>query len=230
MEKNIPNHIGLIIDGNRRWAKEKGLSGLEGHLKGSQKLTELAQYIWDMGVKILTVYAFSTENWNRSEEEVNYLMKMMGDYLLDKNIETYHKKGIKILVIGQKERLEKGLQDKIAKTEEKTKNNKNGVLVLAISYGGRAEIIEAIKKIAREKVAEEEINEKMFDDFLWTKGLPHPELIIRSGGEQRLSNFLTWQSAYSELYFSPKFWPDFTCKDIDEAIADYSKRQKRFGR
>jgi undecaprenyl diphosphate synthase len=225
-DKNIPQHIGLIIDGNRRWAKKRGLLTLEGHRRGLNKLKELGNYILESEVKILTVFCFSTENWNRKKSEVRYLMKLFGEAMVEKNIEEYHKKGICIKVIGQIERLDLGLQKQIKQAQDKTKNNKNGILNLAISYGGRAEIIAAIKEIIKDK---KEITEDSFAKYLWTSGLPYPDLIIRSGGERRLSNFLTWQSAYSELYFSEKHWPDFTKKDIDAALEDYSKRQKRFG-
>lgn len=226
---NIPQHLGLIIDGNRRWARKKNLPTFEGHRQGLIKLKTLGNYIFEKEVKVLTVFCFSTENWNREKNEVEYLMKLFEETLVEKSVNEYHKKGVRIKVIGQIERLSANLREKIKSAEAKTKDNKDGVLNLAISYGGRADIIEAVKKIIKDKKATEEITEDVFAKYLWTDNLPYPDLIIRSGGEKRLSNFLTWQSAYSELYFSEKPWPDFEKEDIDNAFFDYSQRQKRFG-
>ena len=226
----LPYHLGIIIDGNRRWAKKRGLPTLFGHKKGLENLKKIGEYIFKKGVKILTLYCFSTENWNRSKTEVSYLMKLFGSTLSKKNIENYHKKGIKIQVIGQIERLSKELQKKIKEAENLTKNNKKGILNLAISYGGRPEIIEAIKKIIKNKIPIDKITEDIVSQNLWTKDLPYPDLIIRTGGEQRLSNFLTWQSSYSELYFPKTYWPDFSEKDLDIAFEDYEQRQRRFGK
>ena len=228
-ENKIPYHIGIIMDGNRRWAKEKGLPALEGHRRGYNKLKEVGKWCIRKGVKILTLWAFSTENWNRSKKEVDYLMRLFMNALSNREIGELHKEGIKLQVIGQKERLEKPLQEAIRKAEEKTKNNKKGILNLAISYGGRAEIMEVIKKIIKNKISAEKITEKIIDEKLWTVGLPDPDLIIRTSGELRTSGFLIWQAAYSELYFSPKYWPDFTEKDLDAVLADYAHRQRRFG-
>lgn len=228
--KNIPYHIGIIVDGNRRWARAKGLPAFEGHRRGYEKLKEVGKWCKDKGVKILTVYAFSTENWARSKEEVNYLMKLLERSLSAKEIDKFHKEEIKLQVIGQKERLAKSLQEAIKKAEEKTKNNKGGIFILAISYGGYADITEAIRKIIKKKTPPEKITEELVNQNLWTAGLPYPDLIIRTSGEQRLSGFLTWQSAYSEFYFYKKHWPDFSEKDLDEALEDYSHRQRRFGK
>lgn len=228
--KKIPYHLGIIIDGNRRWAKKRGLPVLEGHRRGLGKIKKIGDWVRKKGVKILTIYAFSTENWNRSKNEVSYLMKLIAGALSKRNINQYHKKGIKIQVIGQKERLSKALQNRIKKAEELTKNNKEVILNLAISYGGRPEIIQAVKNIIEKKIPADRITEDLINQNLWTNGLPYPDLIIRTGGERRLSNFFTWQSAYSELYFTQKYWPAFTEKDLDEAFEDYSHRQRKFGR
>ncbi|MFH1656212.1 MAG: polyprenyl diphosphate synthase [Candidatus Nealsonbacteria bacterium] len=230
MKTKIPYHIGIIIDGNRRWAKEKNLPSFRGHKKGFEQIKKIGEYAWNNGVKILTIYCFSTENWNRSKIEVTYLMQLLGSALNLKNIEYYHKKGIKIKIIGQKEKLLESLQKKIQEAEELTKNNENGFLNLAISYGGRSEIIFAIKKIIEKNIPSNEITEDLINKNLWTNDLPHPDLIIRSGGEQRLSNFLTWQSAYSEFYFIKKYWPDFSEKDLDYILLNYSDRQRRYGK
>ena len=226
----IPYHLGIIMDGNRRWAKQRGLPPLFGHRKGLKTFKKIAKYCYKKGVKILTVFAFSTENWNRSKEEVSYLMKLFDSMLSDKNVEELNKKGVKINIIGQKWRFPKKLQRKIKKVEQATRRNKKGILNIALSYGGRADIIQAIKKIVKLKIPPREINETLVSKYLWTKGLPDPDLIIRTGKEKRISNFLIWQSAYSELYFVNKHWPEFTEEDLEKAFLDYSKRQRRFGK
>jgi len=218
-----PYHLAIIIDGNRRWAKEKGLSSFEGHKAGFDNLETMGDYCLDKGVKILTVYCFSIENWKRSEAEVAYLMKIL-EVGLDKYTKKCVKDNVKLLVIGQKERLSMSLQEKIRKSEEITKDNKRAILNLAISYGGRAEIIEAVRKTKGEATVE------AINGNLWTAGQPDPDLIIRTGGERRLSGFLTWQSIYSELYFTDTYWPAFTTQDLDLAFEDFSNRQRRFGK
>ncbi len=222
------NHLGIIVDGNRRWAKKNKKPSIFGHKKGLDNVRELTKYIFSKGVKFITLYLFSTENWNRSKTEVSYLMKLFENSLSKKNIQELNDKNIRVKIIGQKEKLSKKLQKKIEWVEKETKNNKKGQLNLCISYGGRPEIIQAIKKIIKEGASE--ITEKLVSDNLWTAGTPDPDLIIRTSGEQRLSNFLTWQSAYSELYFPNKYWPEFTKKDIDKALEEYDKRQRRFGK
>lgn len=223
---NIPQHLGVIIDGNRRWAKERGLLTLKGHEKGFERVKDLIEWCKNRGVKTLTIFCFSTENWNRSKFEVNYLMK-----LLHKGIIEYGGKakeaGIKIKVIGQKERLPKFLQKEIDEVEELTKNNKKMTINFALSYGGRAELVSAFRNIIAKKIPAEKITEQVISDNLWTSDL---DLIIRTGKEQRISNFLIWQAAYSELYFSPKYWPDFSEKDLDAAFEEYKRRQRRFGK
>ena len=226
---NIPQHIVLFPDGNRRWAKQKGLASLLGHKQGYNNLLDFSEWCKNKGVKVLTAYGFSTENWNRSPEEVSYLMKLLESCLAD-NLEKYNKDGVKVRVIGQRERLPKSLQETILKTEEATKNNSNLFLNLAISYGGKWDILNAVKNIIKEGIEPDKIDEKLFEDHLSTAGLPAPDLIIRAGGEMRMSNFVLWQSAYSELYFSPKLWPDFTEQDLDLALAEYDKRTRRFGK
>lgn len=229
-EIKVPYHLGIILDGNRRWAKERSLPTLEGHRKGYENVKKIGKLCKKKGVKILTVWAFSTENWNRSKEEVSYLMKLLAKALSKKEIAWVKEENIKLQVIGQKERLPKVFQGLIKEAEEETKNNKEGILNLAISYGGRPEILEAIKKIVDKKVSKDEITEDLIDKNLWTTGLPSPDLIIRTSGEQRTSGFLLWQSAYSELYFCNKNWPDFSEKDLDKAFDDFSKRKRNFGK
>jgi len=225
----IPNHLGIIIDGNRRWAKKKGLSSFQGHKKGLDNVEKIMDYCVKKGVKILTLYVFSVENWNRSKKEINYLMRLFVNNLTKKNIKKFNDKGIRFQTIGQKEKLSKLLQKKIKETEKATKNNKKSILNLAISYGGRPEIIQAIKNIIKKKIPINKINEEIINQNLWTVGLAYPDFIIRTGGEIRLSNFLTWQSAYSELYFTKKYWPEFTEKDLNKAFREYSRRKRRFG-
>ena len=227
--KNVPYHLAIIMDGNRRWAKSKGLPALEGHRRGYEKVKEVGKWCRKKGVKILTLWAFSTENWNRSKKEVDYLMRLLKHALSKREVSQLHKDGIKVQVIGQRERFSKDMQKAIEEAEAMTKNNKGGILNLAISYGGRADIIKAIKKIIKKKIAPEEITEKTVNQNLWTSGLPDPDLIIRTSGELRTSGFLAWQAAYSELYFCQKHWPDFTEKDLDIAFADFAKRDRRFG-
>jgi len=224
---NIPHHLGVIIDGNRRWAKEKGLPVFQGHRKGLERVRELIGWCKNKGIKILTLFVFSTENWKRSKFEVGYLMKLLGQAFDKKNTNKFHREGIKIRAIGQRDRLPKSLQKKIKEIEEWTKNNKAMTVNFALSYGGRTEIIEAFKKIIKKKIPAEQITEDIIKENLWTSDV---DLVIRTGKEQRTSNFLIWQAAYSELYFSKKYWPEFTEQDLDEALADYSNRQRRFGK
>jgi undecaprenyl diphosphate synthase len=226
----VPYHLGIIMDGNRRWAREKGLPVLEGHRRGFEKFKEAAKWCKKKGVRILTVFAFSTENWNRSKQEVSYLMQLLKLALSKKEIESLNKEGARLQIIGQRERFPKEIQKLIAEAEEKTKKNKDVILNLTLSYGGRAEILEAVKNIVRKKVSPDKIDEKLFSQNLWIKGVPDPDLIIRTSGEQRLSGFLIWQAAYSELYFHEKYWPEFSEKDLDQVFAEFSRRQRRFGK
>jgi len=225
--RKIPHHLGIIIDGNRRWAKERGLPALEGHRRGLERLKELIDWSKERGIKVLTLFVFSTENWKRSKVEVNYLIRLFGQALSKKNIQKIHQEGIKIRVIGQRERLPGSLQKTIKDVEELTKSNKGMVLNFALSYGGRSEIVEAIKNVIKKKIPLEKITEDMISQNLWTSDV---DLIIRTGKEQRISNFLIWQAAYSELYFCPKYWPEFSEKDLDRALQQYACCQRRFGK
>jgi len=228
--KKIPFHLGIIVDGNRRWAKEKGLPFFEGHRQGLDNVQKIGDFCAKKGIKILTLYTFSTENWKRSKKEVSYLMRLLKESLNKKNLQELHGKKIKLQIIGQKERLPKFLQKRIKEAEELTKNNKERILNLAISYGGRPEIIQAVKNIIKKKIPANKITEELINNNLWTAGLPYPDLIIRTGGAKRLSNFLTWQTAYSEFYFTKKYWPEFTEKDLNKALLDFSHRERRFGK
>lgn len=225
-QSKIPHHLGIIIDGNRRWARERGLPIFEGHRRGLEKVKELISWSKNRGIKVLTLFVFSTENWKRPKKEVDYLMGLIKKAFDKKNIKKIDREGIKVQVIGQRERLAMSIQKIIKEAEEMTKNNKEMSVNFALSYGGRAEIVEMIKKIIKKKIPPEKITEEVISQNLSTSDL---DLLIRTGKEQRISNFLLWQSAYSELYFCKKYWPDFTEKDLDEALADYANRQRRFG-
>lgn len=222
----IPEHLGIILDGNRRWAQERGLTPFEGHKKGLEKVKQTVKWCAERGIKILTLFVFSTENWKRPAKEVDYIMKLAlwatRDYLTELS-----QANIRLRIIGDRRKCSKTLQAAIGKAENTTKNNKGMLLNFALSYGGRAEIVAAVKKIIEEKIPAQKITEKMIGDNLWTSDL---DLIIRTGKEQRLSNFLIWQAAYSELYFSPKYWPDFSESDVDAALGEYASRQRRFGK
>lgn len=224
MIKNIPNHVALIPDGNRRWAKEKRLPTYEGHRKGFQALINIGKKSRELGIKILTVWAFSTENWKRSSEEVSYLMKLY-EIMLEKYIKEALKEKIRIIHLGRKDRINKTLKNKIVNIEEKTKDFAQYYLCIGLDYGGHDEIVRAIRKSSN-------LSEDNFNRFLDTKELqyPNPDLIIRTGGEQRLSGFLLWQSQYSELMFVKKYLPDFKPEDFEKCIDSFIKRQRRFGK
>lgn len=225
----IPQHIAIIMDGNRRWAKERGLMSFRGHKEGLKTLENISRYCQKRAVRILTVFAFSTENWNRSKEEIDYLMKLFLTIFAKTKIKELIKRGVRVNVMGQKQKFPKTLQVKIKEVEKLTRNNKNFILNIALSYGGRADITEAVRKILRRKISPKAISEGLIAKNLWTKNLPDPDLIIRTGKEQRISNFLLWQGAYSELHFSQKYWPEFTEEDLDIAITEHNRRQRRFG-
>lgn len=228
---DIPKHIALIMDGNRRWANKKNMPAEYGHKKGAETLKNIVISANELGIKYLTVYAFSTENWKRSKEEIRYLM-----LILKESLKKISKKAnnINIRIIGQIEELETDLQNIILDVTEKTKDNTGLILNIAFNYGGRREIIEAVKNIHRDinngKIKESDINEELFSNYLYTKGIPDPDLVIRTSGEFRTSNFLPWQITYSELYFPNMDWPDFTKEELEKAIVEvYQKRDRRFG-
>lgn len=202
---------------------------MEGHKQGYNNLLDFSEWCKKRGVKVLTAFGFSTENWNRTEEEVKYLMNLLKKCLLD-NLDKYQKEGVKVKVIGQRDRLPESLKKAVETTEKATAENSNLHLNLAISYGGKWDILNAVKKIIEEKIPTDKIDEKLFESYLSTAGLPSPDLIIRAGGEKRMSNFVLWQAAYSELYFSPKLWPDFSEQDLDLALEEFDQRHRRFGK
>lgn len=229
---NLPEHIAIIMDGNRRWAKAQGLNINLGHKEGAETLKKIAIYANNIGIKYLTVYAFSTENWKRSEDEVGALMILLKTYLNDL-ISGVDTQNVRIKIFGHLESLPGKLREDIEKAMEKTKHNTGLTLCIAFNYGGRDEITRAAYKIAKDvqenKIKLEDINENLFKNYLYTKGYPDPDLLIRTSGEIRLSNFLPWQLVYSEFIFVNKYWPEFTEKDLDEAIDIYEKRNRKFG-
>lgn len=229
MPKIIPKHIAIIMDGNRRWAKERGLTLLQGHLAGYEKLKEVGDWCLKRGVGILTIYAFSTENWNRKKNEVHYLLRLLKTGLT-KELKEFNKKKIQLRVTGRVSELSNDLQKVLINAVEKTKNNTQGILNVAINYGGRAELVDAVKNIINKKIPADKVDEELINQNIYASDLPDPDLIIRTSGEMRLSGFLTWQSVYSELYFCPKYWPAFSEKDLADALAEYARRQRRFGK
>ena len=233
MEKeNLPKHIAIIMDGNRRWAKEKGLPISLGHKEGAKTLERIVRYANKIGIKYITVYAFSTENWKRKEEEVSALMSLIQNYLDDYS-KRADSENIKVNIIGNRDGLSEKMKSGIEKCMERTKSNTGITFNIALNYGGRDEITKAIKNISK-KVKENEINieditEQMISDNLYTTGQPDPDLLIRTSGEIRLSNFLPWQLVYTEFLFVEKYWPDFDEQDLDNAIEIYQKRNRKFG-
>lgn len=231
-KESLPEHIAIIMDGNRRWAKAKGKSASFGHKEGAKTLEKIVRYANKINLKYITVYAFSTENWKRAEEEVKALMLLLQNYLDDyaKRADT---ENIRVKVIGDITALSEGMQKSINKCMEKTKNNTGVTFCIALNYGGRDELVKAIKSIAidvkNNSLDIENIDENAISNKLYTKNMPDPDLIIRTSGEMRLSNFLTWQSVYSELLFVNKNWPDFNENDLDEAIIEFQKRTRKFG-
>ncbi|MDQ5938575.1 MAG: undecaprenyl diphosphate synthase [Patescibacteria group bacterium] len=224
----IPEHIGIIVDGNRRWAKKQNLPSLEGHRVGANRIKEIAEYALTRGVKILTIFVFSTENWKRSQEEVGYLFKLFTDFL-NNEAENLSKRGIKLQILGDRSKFDDHFMRVIDNAEKITTEADKGLLNLCLNYGGRDEIVKAVQKIVANKVAESDITEDLIKQNLYSKNIMDPDFIIRTSGEQRLSGFLTWQSVYSELYFAQKMWPEFSKDDFDLALAEYSNRQRRFG-
>lgn len=229
---NIPKHIAIIMDGNGRWAKKRGLPRSLGHKAGVETIREIVKTSSSLGVKYLTLYAFSTENWKRPKDEVNALMKLLVEYLKSE-LNELNENNVIINFIGDISMLPNICQDELFKAREKTKNNSGLCLNLALNYGGRGEIVLAVKEILNDfnngLITEDEVNESLISSKLYTAGMNDPDIIIRPSGEYRLSNFLLWQSAYSEFWFSSIFWPDFTSNDLYKAILDFQNRDRRFG-
>lgn len=231
-QDNLPKHIAIIMDGNRRWAKKRNLPVALGHKEGAKTLEKIVRYANKIGIKYITVYAFSTENWKRKEEEVNSLMTLFQNYLDDYS-KRADSENIKVKIIGSRENLSNKMIDKIEKCMERTKNNTGITFNIALNYGGRDEIVAAVKEIAQKvkqnEIEIKDITEELISSNLYTKGQPDPDLLIRTSGELRLSNFLPWQLVYTEFLFVDKYWPDFSEADLDEAISVYQKRNRKFG-
>ena len=231
-EENMPKHIAIIMDGNRRWAKEQGKSASFGHKQGAKTLEKIVRYANKIGLKYITVYAFSTENWKRTEEEVKALMALLQSYLDDYS-KRADSENIKVKILGDITALSQGMQKSIINCMERTKNNTGVTFNIALNYGGRDEIVKSVQNIVKEvqngNIKIDDINEELISNNLYTKGQPDPDLLIRTSGEMRLSNFLPWQLVYSEFLFIDKNWPDFTEEDLDNAILEYQKRTRKFG-
>src|SRR4030042_6045133 len=229
MAGDLPQHVAIIMDGNGRWAKKRGLSRIEGHRAGTENIRRVAEIFAEYKIKYLTLFAFSTENWNRPSNEVKGILRILSDRL-DPEIKRLHEKNIRVRHLGRLDALSPKLQQKIKQAIELTSKNTGGTLCMAFDYGGRAEIVEAARRLLSKRISPEKVTEDSFKEYLYAPDIPDPDLIIRTGGETRLSNFLLWQTAYSELYFTDVLWPDFNRAEIDKALATYMGRQRRFGR
>jgi len=226
--ERIPRHIAIIMDGNGRWAIQRGLPRLAGHRKGTENLRRVIRASVEFGIKYLTIYAFSTENWGRPPEEVQGLMRILED-VIDKELNELHKEGVQLRHIGRLERLAPSLQEKVLDAMELTKNNERLIMNIAFNYGGRDEIVQAIQRIIKDGVPAEDVTDELVSQYLYTAGVPDPDLIIRTSGELRVSNFLIWQAAYSEWYITPTYWPDFDKEEYRRALETFANRDRRYG-
>lgn len=224
----VPTHIAIIMDGNGRWAKKRGMPRLSGHQAGTENLRRVIKASVEFGVRYLTFYAFSTENWGRPKEEVEGLLRILQS-VIEKELTELHQEGVQLKHIGRLDRLPEALQQKVNHAIELTKDNTRLTVVLAFNYGGRDEVVHAMECMLRDGVKPEEVNEKLVGSYLFTADIPDPDLVIRTSGEMRLSNFLIWQAAYSELYITPVLWPDFDRDELKKAIESFCKRRRRFG-
>ncbi|MEJ7653355.1 MAG: polyprenyl diphosphate synthase [Chloroflexia bacterium] len=226
--ESVPRHIAIIMDGNGRWARERGLSRQEGHRAGTENIRSIVEGCIEMGVEYLTVYAFSTENWTRPEQEVSGLISLLGEAVV-RQTPILHEEGVRIRHLGSLSGLPEHQQSAVLAALELTKDNDRLVLSAAYNYGGRAEILHAVRRMIEDGVAPEEVSEERFESYLYTAGLPDPDLIVRTAGEMRLSNYLIWQAAYSEYWSTPVYWPEFGKQHLRQAIEDYSRRRRKFG-
>jgi undecaprenyl diphosphate synthase len=226
---NIPTHVAIIMDGNGRWATSRGLPRMMGHRAGTENLRSIIKASVEFGIQYLTIYAFSTENWGRPNDEVEGLMHILSD-VIDNELEELNNEGVKIRHIGRIDRMQEDLRRKVLNAVKATRENRRLVLCVAWNYGSRDEIVYAIQHLIADGKQIEEIDEDLVSQYLFTAGIPDPDLVIRTSGEMRISNFLTWQSAYSEWYFTPTLWPDFDKEELRKALEDYSQRDRRFGR
>ena len=225
----VPHHLGIIMDGNGRWAKGRGMPRVAGHQAGVDNLRRILEHCVRREVKVLSIYAFSTENWGRPQEEVSGLMRLLG-LAIQRQLNDLNKNGVRILHSGRMEGINPQLQKQILNALEVTRNNERITLNVAFNYGGRAEIVDAVRHLIQDGVRPEDLSEKLLSSYLYTANLPDPDLVIRTGGEWRLSNFLIWQAAYAEYYTTPTYWPDFDEAELDKALIEYNRRERRFGR
>jgi len=223
-----PRHVAIILDGNGRWAKKRNLPRLMGHRAGADNIRSVARIFANYGVKYLTLYAFSTENWNRPKAEVAGLLNLLARRI-GRDAQLCHQQNMRLIYLGRMNKLSQKLREKVEAAIELTKDNTGLTICLAFDYGGRDEIVRAVRRIISANVSSDKVDEFVFSQYLYTSDIPNPDLIIRTGGEIRLSNFLLWQAAYSELYFTPVLWPDFGQEDIEEALSEYKRRERRFG-
>ncbi len=228
LPENIPQHVAIIMDGNGRWARARGLPRLAGHRAGVENLRRVLEASVEYGIQILTIYAFSTENWSRPESEVRGLIAILEE-VIDRELQSLHENGVQLRHIGKLEGLSPQIQDKVRGAIELTKDNDQLILNVAWNYGGRAEIVHAIQEIIQDGIAPEDVTEELVNRYLYTYDCPDPDLIIRTSGEVRVSNFLIWQGAYAELYVTPHYWPDFGPDELLEAIHNYAQRKRRYG-
>ncbi|GIV80835.1 MAG: isoprenyl transferase [Anaerolineae bacterium] len=228
LPEKIPYHLAIIMDGNGRWAKARGLPRLAGHRAGVENLRRILRACSEFGIKILTIYAFSTENWGRPEAEVRGLMNIL-ETVIDRELKQLHANGVQLRHIGDLAGLSEPLQEKVRRAIELTRNNDKLILNVAFNYGGRQDIIQAIRRIVQDGVPVEEIDEMLVDYYLYTAGQPDPDLVIRTAGEMRLSNFLLWQASYAEYYATPTYWPDFDREELLKALFYFARRERRFG-
>jgi len=224
----IPTHVGIIMDGNGRWARARGLPRLAGHRAGSENLRRVLRATVEFGVRILTIYAFSTENWGRPREEIEGLLQIL-EHLIDRELPELHREGVQLRHIGRLEGIGEPLKQRVREAIALTKDNQRLILNVAFNYGGRAEIVDAVQRIVRDGIPAEQVNEALLNSYLYTAGLPDVDLIIRTSGEMRVSNFLIWQGAYAEYYVTPLYWPDFDKDELYKALTAYSQRERRFG-
>lgn len=225
----VPNHLGLILDGNRRWAVARGLKTLEGHKAGAENFKKISLAAFQKGVKYVSAYVFSTENWQRTKDEVSYLMKLLVR-AVELHLDEFHQNNIKIITIGSMQNVPESVIKAIARTEAKTAKNTGGTLVLCFNYGGKAELVDAVKKIVASGAMQAEVTEQMITDLLYHPEIPPVDLLIRTSGEQRTSGFMMWRSDYAELLFVDTFWPDFSKEELDHAFEDFASRKRRFGK
>lgn len=225
----LPTHVGIVLDGNRRWAKQAGLPAVQGHRQGMEVLKEVSFHAFERGVQYLSAFVFSTENWQRAEDEVSYLMDLTIK-AVERYLDEYHQRGIRVVILGRRKGIRQKVLDAIDRAEEKTQHNTQGTLALCFNYGGREEIIDAVKRIVAEGLTPKEVTPDVFAASLYCPEIPDVDLLIRTSGEERTSGFMLYRAAYAEFYFVSKHWPAFTINDFDAAIDEYEKRERRFGK